>query len=117
MGNGKPPRNPIGRNVSRLRSEKDWSQEDLATFLQCEGVDASRDMLARVDLCLTRVNIEFLLGLHRVFRLPLIRFFPKHVQDLDAKFTKGIVAHLSGSASSKKPRRKCQKLTKRKKGG
>lgn len=115
MGSGIPPRNPIGRNVSRLRSEQDWSQEHLATLLQCEGVDASRDMLARVELCITRVNLEFLLGLQRVFRLPIVRFFSKHVQDLDAKFAEDLAAQLLGPASSKKPRRKCQKLTKRRK--
>ena len=74
MGSGIPPRNPIGRNVSRLRSEQDWSQEHLATLLQCEGVDTSRDMLARIELCITRVNLEFLLGLQRVFRCPSFVF-------------------------------------------
>ena len=115
MGSILPPRNPIGRNVSRLRSEQDWSQEHLATLLQCEGVDASRDMLARVELCVTRVNLEFLLGLQRVLRLPLVRFFSKHVQDLDAEFGDEIAAQLSVPASSRKPRRKCPKLTKRRK--
>ena len=115
MGNGIPPRNPIGRNVSRLRSEQDWSQEHLATLLQCAGVDVSRDMLARVELCVTRVNLEFLLGLQRVFRRPLIRFFPKDIQDLDAKFADDIAAQLPRPASPRKPRRKCQKLTKQRK--
>jgi transcriptional regulator with XRE-family HTH domain len=118
MGSGIPPRNPIGRNVSRLRSEQDWSQEHLATLLQCEGVDASRDMLARVELCITRVNLEFLLGLQRVFRLPIVRFFSKPVQDLDAFYTQHPGVPLPESDPPKKPkkrRRKCQKLTKRRK--
>ncbi|MGH7940732.1 MAG: helix-turn-helix domain-containing protein [Limisphaerales bacterium] len=98
-----------------MRSEKNWSQEQLATQLQLKGVDVSRDMLARIELCVTRVNLDFLLGLQRVFRLPIIRFFPNHIQDLDALFAQEDASRLPEPDSPKKPRRKCQKLTKRRK--
>ena len=110
------PRNPIGRIVSRLRSEKNWSQERLALRLQCEGVDVSRDMLARVELGITKASVDFLLGVQKVFCLPIIRFFSKQIQDLDAIYAKRIADQ--SPAPAKKPRRKnsrrkCQKLTKK----
>ena len=112
------PRNHIGRIVSRLRSEKNWSQQDLATQLQCQGVDVSRDMLARVELGITKASVDFLLGVQKVFCLPIIRFFSKQIQDQDAKFAERVAAQLPNPASAKKPRRKnsrrkCQKLTKK----
>jgi transcriptional regulator with XRE-family HTH domain len=112
------PRNSIGRIVSRLRSEQNWSQQFLATQLQCEGVDVSRDMLARIELGITRVGDQFLIGLQSVFRLPIVQFFPKVIQDLDEQFAREVAAQLSNRVPGKKPRRKnsrrkCQKLTKR----
>lgn len=112
MGNGMLPRNPIGRTISRLRSEKDWSQDYLAIQLQCVGVDVSRDMLARIELGITRVNLEFIIGLQRVFRLPVIRFFPKHIQDLDAQFAQKPAVQSSNRVTARNTRRKCRKLTK-----
>jgi transcriptional regulator with XRE-family HTH domain len=110
------PRNPIGRTVSRLRSEQNWSQQDLATQLQCKGVDVSRDMLARVELGITKASVDFLLGVQKVFCLPIIRFFSKQIQDLDAMYAKPVADQ--PPAPAKKPRRKnsrrkCQKLTKK----
>jgi len=113
---GMLPRNPIGRNVSRLRSEKNWSQERLALRLQCEGVDVSRDMLARVELGITKASVDFLLGVQKVFCLPIIRFFSKQIQDQDAKFAERVAAQLPAPAKKprrKNSRRKCQKLTKK----
>ena len=112
------PRNSIGRIVSRLRSEQNWSQQFLATQLQCEGVDVSRDMLARIELGITRVSDQFLIGLQSVFRIPIVWFFPKVIQDLDEQFAREVAAQLSNRVPGKKPRRKnsrrkCQKLTKR----
>ena len=112
MVNGVPSRNPIGRIVSRLRSERDWSQAHLATKLQCAGVDVSRDMLARVELGITKVSVGFLLGLQRVFRVPIIRLFPKQVQEMDEQFAHRNNGQWQNPILSSKPH-KCQKLTKR----
>ncbi len=87
-------RNVIGRIVSRLRSERNWSQDVLAARLQCEGVDVSRDMLARIELGITKVSDEFILGLQRVFRIPIIQLFPQDVQDLDEQLAKCAAAKL-----------------------
>ncbi len=81
-------RNLIGRTISRLRSEQNWSQNDLATRLQLAGVDISRDMIARIELGLTKVGDELIVGLQRVFRVPITRLFPRSVQDQDHEFAK-----------------------------
>ena len=110
------PRNPIGRFVARLRTEKNWSQEVLVARLQRLGVEISRDGLARIELGVTRVYLEFLLGLQKVFSRPLVQFFSQEIQDLDAKFIQKITAQLSAPAPKprrKKSRRLCRKLTKR----
>ena len=79
-------RNVIGRTVSRLRYERNWTQDILVARLQCEGVDISRQMLARIELGHTKVSDAILIGLHRVFRIPIVRFFPQEVQILDERF-------------------------------
>lgn len=84
-------------------------------LLQLKGQDVSRDVLARMELGITRVNIELLLALQGVFCLPIIRFFPKDIQDLDALFSQRPGVPLPDPDPPKKPRRKCQKLTKRRK--
>jgi transcriptional regulator with XRE-family HTH domain len=42
--------NFCGPNVRRLRLEKEWSQEQLAGKCQLHGWDASRDIIARLEL-------------------------------------------------------------------
>lgn len=42
--------NFCGPSVRRLRVEKGWSQSSLAGKCQIHGWDASRDMIARIEL-------------------------------------------------------------------
>ena len=42
--------NFCGPAVSRLRTAKGWSQEKLANKCQLSGWDASRDVIARIEL-------------------------------------------------------------------
>lgn len=42
--------NYCGPTVRRLRTEKGWSQEQLAGKCQLHGWDASRDVIARLEL-------------------------------------------------------------------
>jgi transcriptional regulator with XRE-family HTH domain len=79
-------RNAIGCIVSRLRFERNWSQDVLAARLQCEGVEISRQGVARIELGHVKVNEDVIVGLLKVFRVPIIRLFPKEIQDLDGKF-------------------------------
>jgi transcriptional regulator with XRE-family HTH domain len=77
----------VGRRMAYLRSTRKWTQEILAARLQCEGVDISREGVARIELGHVRVDEEVILGLLKVFEVPIARLFPKEIQDLDAKFT------------------------------
>jgi transcriptional regulator with XRE-family HTH domain len=76
----------IGRRVVRLRFERNWTQEILAARLQCEGVNVSRLMVAKIELGYNKVNEDLILGLQKVFRVPIIQLFPKEIQDLDEIF-------------------------------
>ncbi len=81
-------RNVIGRIVARLRYERDWTQEILAAQLQCKGANVSRETLAKIELGLTKATDEFIIGLQKVFRIQIIRLFPKDTQELDAQFSR-----------------------------
>ncbi len=78
----------VGRVMARLRSQEKWTQEILAARLQCEGVEISRQGVARIELGHVRVNEDVILGLQKVFQVPIIRLFPKEIQDRDAKLAR-----------------------------
>jgi transcriptional regulator with XRE-family HTH domain len=104
--------NVSGRRVAYLRSQKKWTHDKLATKLQCEGVDISRLSLARMEWGVTKISDKVLAGLQKVFRLPIVCFFPQEIQDLDAMYA----TQLPNPVSKEKPS-KCRKLTKRPKNG
>jgi len=106
--------NITGLRMAYLRSQKKWTQDRLATKLQCAGVDISRLSVARIEYGILKVNDTVLAGLQKVFRIPIVLLFPQEIQDLDADFTKRIADQLPNPVSTEKPR-KCQKLTNRQK--
>ena len=75
-----------GASVARQRFEKRWTQDELATHLQCQGDDISRDTVANLESGRTKHTMERLITLHKVYGIPMIRFFPPEVQLLDEKF-------------------------------
>jgi transcriptional regulator with XRE-family HTH domain len=81
-------RNVIGRMIIRLRFERNWTQDILAARLQCEGLDISRQKVAKIELGYRKVNEDFILGVQKVFRIQIIRLFPKDIQDLDERFAR-----------------------------
>ena len=105
--------NITGRRVAYLRSQKKWTHDRLASKLQCQGVDISRLSLARMEWGVTKISDTVLAGLQKVFGIPIAQLFPQEVQDSDADCAKRVLTPLPGPAPPKKPRRKCQKLTKR----
>ena len=107
--------NITGLRVAYLRNQRRWTQQALATKLQIRGVDISRLSVARIEYGVLKVNDTILAALLRVFRLPIIQFFPQEIQDLDAQYTKLLAEQLSNPGSARKRRRKCRKLTKRRK--
>lgn len=78
----------VGRVMARLRSEQNWTQEILAARLQCEGVEISRQGVARIELGHAKVSEDVIVGLQKVFRLQIILLFPKEIQELDGKFSR-----------------------------
>ena len=78
--------NIIGPAVTKLRFEREWTQEILAARLQCQGVNVSRDMLANIESGRTQITDEHIMAFQQVFGVRIILFFPKSVQELDEKY-------------------------------
>ncbi len=112
-GNDMGRKNITGRQVAYWRNQNRWTQKTLSARLECLGFDISREMVANIEAGFRGVEDNWLVGFQKVFRLPVIRFFPQDIQDADAEFGKRDPAPLPDPKPSKKPRRKCQKLTKR----
>lgn len=79
-------RNIIGPMITKLRSERGWTQDVLAARLQCHGVNVSRQILANMECGRTQVTGDQLAGFQKVFRVRMIQFFPRAIQELDVKF-------------------------------
>ena len=68
--------NVIGRNVSRERYQRGWTQDDLVAKLQLLGCNITRDILANIETCrciTTDKQIEFLA---EVFGIQIQQLFP-----------------------------------------
>ena len=80
--------NIIGPVVIKLRFERGWSQEILAARLQCQEDDISRDVVANIESGRQKVSDKHIRALQKAFEVPVVRLFPKTVQDLDEKYAK-----------------------------
>jgi transcriptional regulator with XRE-family HTH domain len=67
--------NDVGPQIRRLRYERGWTQDLLATQLQLHGWDISREGVAKVEGGYHLVSGRQLLCLSRVFRTDLLAFF------------------------------------------
>lgn len=66
------PEQAFAANVSRLRQERGWSQEHLASLLRSEGItDASQLTVSRVETGRRKVTLNEALALGRIFNLAL----------------------------------------------
>jgi transcriptional regulator with XRE-family HTH domain len=106
-------KNITGRQVAYWRSQKKWTQEILAAKLQAAGVDITRLSVARIEYGILKVDDAVLAGLQRVFRRPIIRFFPQEIQVFDAELAQRSPDPLPDPIPLTKSQRKCQDLTKR----
>ena len=86
MGCVMPFLNIIGPVVIKLRFERGWSQEVLAARLQCQEADVSRDVVANIESGRQQIPDKHIRALQKAFEVPVVRLFPKTVQDLDEKF-------------------------------
>jgi transcriptional regulator with XRE-family HTH domain len=69
-------RNIIGPQVRRLRSQRGWSQEQLAAKLQIAGSDISRSALAKIETRLQWMRDYQLAYLLSVFRVDYADLYP-----------------------------------------
>jgi transcriptional regulator with XRE-family HTH domain len=90
MGCIMPFLNIIGPVVIKLRYERGWSQEILAARLQCQEGDVSRDVVANIESGRQKVSDKHIRALQKAFEVPVVRLFPKTVQDLDEKFSQRV---------------------------
>lgn len=72
----RPVINLSGLQVLRLRTERDWSQEQLAARCQRVGWDVSRDIIARIEAGIRAVTDRDLAFLAQVFDVSLRELYP-----------------------------------------
>lgn len=77
---GKIPHNVCGPQVARLRTERGWSQPQLAIKCQLVGWDASRDIIARIEGRVRCVEDSELAILAEVLNVSLIELYPENIR-------------------------------------
>jgi transcriptional regulator with XRE-family HTH domain len=98
----KAPLNLVGHQVQRLRVRKNWTQAMLATKLQLEGWDVSRESIAKLEAQFRRVPDCELLFLAKALGAKPMELFPANVN------LKKLDPNLRLKMSRKLPRRKKQ---------
>ena len=68
-------KNAVGPTIRRLRNDRGWTQEALATKLQLEGWDCSRSWLAKIEARQVQVKDFELLYFRKLFVLKLEDLF------------------------------------------
>ncbi len=69
-------RNLIGAQIRRLRCNKGWSQNDLATRLQLRGWDISRSGVARIESSQSGLGDFRIVMLEDLFHVQFKDMFP-----------------------------------------
>ena len=78
-------RNLIGPQVRKLRSQKGWTQDQLAGALQRAGLDLSRSSVAKVEARMVWVADHEIFFYMHVFRVDFTDLYPPinpHAADL-----------------------------------
>lgn len=70
------PRNIVGPQVMRIRSNKGMSQNDLAVACQLSGWDVSRGVIARIEGGVRWIADFELIELSRVLQVPIPDLYP-----------------------------------------
>jgi transcriptional regulator with XRE-family HTH domain len=73
--------NVVGHNVARLRYEKGWTQNDLATRLQLVGCDVSRQIIAHIETGRCAVPDCEIVYFAHVFGVKVEELFPAEWRD------------------------------------
>ena len=90
-------KNVVGREVGRVRSNRGWSQADLARELQIAGWDISRSGVSKIEMRIREVKDWQMLLLVHVLGAPHECFYPR--LDPKAQLRDSLAA-----AMTKKPR-------------
>jgi len=69
-------RNLIGPQVRKLRSQRGWTQDQLAGALQRVGLDVSRSAVAKIEARMVWVGDHELYYFLKVFRVDFEDLFP-----------------------------------------
>ncbi len=67
--------NLIGQNVVKFRGHFKWSQQDLATQLQLDGLSISRESIANIEARRQSVSDTQIFHLARVLKVSEAEFF------------------------------------------
>lgn len=70
-------KNVVGREVGRIRSNRGWSQADLARELQKAGWDVSRSEVSKIEMRIREVKDWQMMLLVHVLETPHESFYPR----------------------------------------
>ncbi len=70
-------KNVVGRQIGRIRSNRDWSQADLARKLQIAGWNISRSEVSKIEMRVREVKDWQTMLLVRVLDQPHEAFYPR----------------------------------------
>ena len=69
-----------GSNVAKFRSARGWTQETLASRMQCLKVEISRQQLANMECGRTLIPADLLEKFQEVFAVRLSAFYSREAQ-------------------------------------
>ena len=72
--------NVIGPEVRRLRSRRNWSQNDLTIKLQLLGMDATRGKISKIESRLVWVSDDDLIFLARALGVSVEDLYPDYIR-------------------------------------
>jgi transcriptional regulator with XRE-family HTH domain len=70
-------KNVVGRQVGRIRSNRGWSQAELARELQKAGWDLSRSEVSKIEMRIREVKDWQMMLLVHVLKMPHDSFYPR----------------------------------------
>lgn len=71
--------NIVGTNVRAIRTEKGWTQADLARKCQLKGFDITRTGISQVEGLFRRVTDHEMVLIARALRVPVPDLIPKRL--------------------------------------
>jgi len=70
-------KNVVGRQIGRIRSNRDWSQADLARKLQIAGWNISRSEVSKIEMQIREVKDWQMMVFVHVLDQPHEAFYPR----------------------------------------